>query len=92
MRTRRESAGFFLLLSVLAAAVFLGGGFAMRSRMDADAKRLAEVRQQQQALIDEIGDLERRIQFAQTDAFVENAARSEGYLRPGDIRYMSGGK
>ncbi|MDO4355661.1 MAG: septum formation initiator family protein [Clostridia bacterium] len=83
---------FFLILSVIAALVFVAGTTMVRMRMNRDAQRLAEVRLEQQALVDEIGRLEQQIEYVQTDDYVENAAREElGLIMPGEIRYMSDG-
>lgn len=90
MRGRTAQPRFFLILSVLAALVFLAGTAMVQVRMKQDARRLAEVRQEQQALVDEISWLEQQIEYVQTDEYVENAAREElGLIMPGEIRYMS---
>lgn len=92
MHGRTAQPRFFLILSVIAALVFVAGTAMVRVRMNRDAQRLAEVRLEQQALVDEIGRLEQQIEYVQTDDYVEEAAREElGLIMPGEIRYMSDG-
>lgn len=92
MSGRTAKPRFFVLLSVIAAMVFVAGIAAVRVRMDRDAELLQQIRMEQQALVDEIGELEREIEYVQTDEYIENAAREElGLIMPGEIRYMNGG-
>ena len=92
MHGRTAQPRFFVILSVIAALVFVAGTTMVRTRMMQDARRLAEVRLEQQALVDEISHLEQQIEYVQTDEYVENAARDElGLIMPGEIRYMSDG-
>lgn len=92
MQIRRAQPRFFLLLALIAALVFAAGTGMVNMRMRQDARRLAEVRREQQALVDEISRLEQEIQYVQTDDYVKNAARDElGLIMPGEIRYMSDG-
>lgn len=92
MHGRTAQPRFFVILSVIAALVFVAGTTMVRARMKQDARRLAEVRLEQQALVDEISQLEQQIEYVQTDEYVENAARDElGLIMPGEIRYMSDG-
>lgn len=92
MHGRTAQPRFFVILSVIAALVFVAGTTMVRTRMMQDARRLAEVRLEQQALVDEISQLEQQIEYVQTDEYVENAARDElGLIMPGEIRYMSDG-
>lgn len=82
---------FFILLSVIAVAVFFAGTLAVRARMERNAELLRQIRQEQQALVDQYGQLEKDIEYAQTDAYIENRVREElGWIKPGEIRYMSG--
>ena len=92
MHGRTAQPRLFVILSVIAALVFVAGTTMVRTRMMQDARRLAEVRLEQQALVDEISQLEQQIEYVQTDEYVENAARDElGLIMPGEIRYMSDG-
>lgn len=93
MHGRTAQPRFFVILSVIAALVFVAGTTMVRTRMMQDARRLAEVRLEQQALVaDLIHQLEQQIEYVQTDEYVENAARDElGLIMPGEIRYMSDG-
>lgn len=92
MHGRTAKPRFFILLSVIAALVFAGGIAAVRVRMDRDAELLQQIRMEQQALVDEIGELEQEIEYVQTDEYIENAACEElGLIMPGEIRYMNGG-
>lgn len=82
---------FFILLSLIAVMVFAAGTLAVKARMDRNAETLRQIRQEQQALVDELGQLEDDIEYAQTDAYIENAARETlELIMPGEIRYMSG--
>ena len=91
MQGRKAKPRFFILMSVVAALVFVAGTTAVRVRMDQDAELLQQIRMEQQALVDEIGQLEQEIEYSQTDEYIENAAREElGWLMPGEIRYMPG--
>ena len=54
MHGRTAQPRFFVILSVIAALVFVAGTTMVRTRMMQDARRLAEVRLEQQALVDEI--------------------------------------
>ena len=92
MHGRTAQPRFFVILSVIAALVFVAGTTMVRTRMMQDARRLAEVRLEQQALVDEISQLEQQIEYVQKDEYVENAARDElGLIMPGEIRYKSDG-
>ena len=82
---------FYILLSVIAVLVFCAGTMAVRARMNHNAELLRQIRQEQQALVDEIDRLEQEIEYSQTDEYIENAAREElGWLMPGEIRSMPG--
>lgn len=92
MQGRRTQPRFFLLMSVIAALVFVAGTAAVRVRMDQDAELLQQIRMEQQALVDEIGQLEQEIEYVKSDEYIENAARDElGWIKPGEIRYMTTG-
>lgn len=92
MQRRTAQPRFFILLSVIAALVFFAGTTAVRVRMNQDAELLQQIRMEQQALVDEIGQLEQEIEYVQTDEYIENAARDElGWIMPGEIRYMTTG-
>lgn len=89
MQRRTVRPRFFILMSVIAVLVFCAGTMAVNARMNQNAELLRRIRQEQQALVDEIGRLEQEIEYAQTDDYIENAAREElGWIMPGEIRYM----
>ena len=89
MKRKTVRPRFFVLLSLIAVAVFCAGTMAVRARMDQNAELLKQVRQEQQALVDELDRLEEEIEYAQTEEYIENAAREElKWLKPGEIRYM----
>ena len=92
MQGRKAKPRFFILMSVVAALVFVAGTTAVRVRMDQDAELLQQIRMEQQALVDEIGQLEQEIEYVQSDEYIENAARDElGWIKPGELRYMTTG-
>jgi cell division protein FtsB len=89
MNNREAKPRFFVLLSVIAALVFAVGVMAVRGRMARDAEVLQQLRREQQTLVDSISELEDELEYAQTDEYVENAAREElNMIMPGEIRYM----
>ena len=89
MNNREAKPRFFVLLSVIAALVFAVGVIAVRGRMARDAEVLQQLRREQQTLVDSISELEDELEYAQTDEYVENAAREElNMIMPGEIRYM----
>lgn len=80
---------FFLILALIAAVVFAAGTWAVRARMDQNAQLIRQIRQEQQALVDELARLEEELEYVQTEEYIENAARDElNWLMPGEIRYM----
>ena len=103
MHGRTAQPRFFVILSVIAALVFVAGTTMVRTRMMQDARRLAEVRLEQQALVDEISQLEQQIELRRSEnedlaqllaqgdlnAFVEKRARDEdlGYVYPDERVY-----
>jgi cell division protein FtsB len=82
---------FWLVLALLALAVFGISFLVANHRLQADAAALAAKTAQCDQIVREIGELEKQIAFAQTDEYVERAARDDlGLLKPGEVRYVNG--
>ena len=75
------------------SAVFLCaavGVLYFQASLRGGAARLAARKAERDALVAEIGALQRQVDFVQTDAYAERAARDElGLIMPGEIRYVS---
>lgn len=81
-----------MFLSVVAALVFAGSVMAVQYRIDQETETLMRVRQEQQALIDDLALLDQEIRYVQTDDYIIDAARDDlGMINPGEIRYMTDG-
>ena len=51
---------------------------------------MSALTEQRDQLVREIGELQEEIDFVQTDAYVERAARDElGLIMPGEVRYVN---
>ena len=60
------------------------------SRLDAASAQVSALTEQRDQLVREIGELQEEIDFVQTDAYVERAARDElGLIMPGEVRYVN---
>ena len=82
---------FWLLLSLTAALVFSVSLLVTHSRLDAASAQVSALTEQRDQLVREIGELQEEIDFVQTDAYVERAARDElGLIMPGEVRYVNG--
>lgn len=83
---------FWLMMS-LAAAVVFAGTFAVTGHKLSQVERALEQRiDQRDEIVREIGQIEERIAFVQTDEYVERMARDTlGLIKPGEIRYVSSG-
>ncbi|HIU34019.1 MAG TPA: septum formation initiator family protein [Candidatus Pullichristensenella excrementigallinarum] len=83
---------FYLLLAGLLVIGFSISYLVANSRLSAASDALASKIAQRDEIVQEIGELEKEIAFAQTDEYVERAARDElGLIMPGEIRYVSSG-
>ena len=81
---------FWLMLSLTAALVFSVSFLVARNRLDAAAAEAAALEAQRDQLVREIGTLQDEINFAQTDEYIERAARDElGLIMPGEVRYVN---
>ena len=81
---------FWLMLSLTAAVVFSVSFLVARNRLDAAAAEVAALEAQRDQLVREIGTLQDEINFAQTDEYIERAARDElGLIMPGEVRYVN---
>ena len=81
---------FWLMLSLTAALVFSVSFLVARNRLDAAAAKVAALEAQRDQLVREIGTLQDEINFAQTDEYIERAARDElGLIMPGEVRYVN---
>ena len=90
MRRFRFSPKFyFIAFAVLFVCLGLSFGMTQMRLRDGEA-RLAEKTAERDAMVAEIGALQNAIDFAQTDAYIERAARDElGLIMPGEVRYVS---
>lgn len=89
-RKYRAKPRFWLMLSLVAAIVLCVGFFVTRQRLNAEAGQTKELIAQRDQIVQEIGALESEIAFAQTDEYVERAARdSLGLIMPGEVRYVN---
>lgn len=92
MRSRKIKPRFFVIVSLMTALFFFGGVKVVQMRIDQEAKQLARVRLEQQALVDAVNELEAEIEYVQSDEYIKDAARDDlGMIMPGEIRYMSDG-
>ena len=90
MRRLHVRPRFWLLLSLTAALVFCVSLLVAQSRLNAAGAQVDALTQQRDALVREIGELQEEIDFVQTDAYVERAARDElGLIMPGEVRYVN---
>ena len=89
-RKYRARPRFWLTLALVTFAVF-GVSFLVAShRLNADAATLRAKTAARDGIAQEIGALEKQIAFAETDEYVERAARDDlGLIRPGEIRYVN---
>lgn len=80
---------YWIMLALLVIALLASYAVA-EGRLREGRATLAEREDARDALVAEIGDLQKQIDFAQTDAYVERVARDElGLLMPGEVRYVS---
>ncbi len=80
----------FVLIVLAALTIFFGVAYIVQS---AQVRRLNKEAAEVQALVvaaqDKTKELERRLEFSNTDEYVEQEARRRfGYLGPGEIRFM----
>lgn len=81
---------FWVMLSLTAALVFSVSFLVTRARLDAQVARVQERTAERDQIVREIGELEKEIEFVQTDEYVERAARDElGLIMPGEMRYVN---
>ena len=80
---------FWVMLSLTAALVFSVSFLVTRARLDAQVARVQERTAERDQIVREIGELEKEIEFVQTDEYVERAARDElGLIMPVDVLYV----
>lgn len=90
MHARQVCPRFWLLLTLTAALVFSISFLVTRGRLDAASVQVESLTAQRDQLVAEIGELQEEIDFVQTDAYVERAARDElGLIMPGEVRYVN---
>ena len=81
----------FFVIAFVVLAIVMGASYCVeRSMLRADAERLQRKTAERNALASEIDQLQKQIDFAQTDAYIERVARDElGLIMPGEVRYVS---
>ena len=81
----------FYILAFAALAICLGLSFGVTQvKLRQGDARLAAKKAERDALVARIGELQREVDYAQTDEYVERLARDELQLiMPGEIRYVS---
>ena len=88
-RRHRVKPRFWVFLMVLTISVSIGGRAVINEDLARKAEHLETLKARYVYLSDEIDELESSIDFARTDAYVEQMARVQlGWLMPGDIRYV----
>ncbi|NLF27691.1 MAG: hypothetical protein GX592_07305 [Clostridiales bacterium] len=92
-RKYRARPRFWVALALVAFAVFGVSFLVFSHRLSADASTLRAKTKARDEIAQEIGALEKQISFAETDEYVERAARDDlGLIRPGEIRYVNAGQ
>ncbi|MDL2206096.1 septum formation initiator family protein [Eubacteriales bacterium OttesenSCG-928-N13] len=90
-RKRTVKPRFWLMLMGILLVVFLGVYVSQTSYMNHQDDQIAQLQQQRDDAANENAELERKINFSKTDAYVERVAREEfGLIKPGEIRFVAG--
>ncbi|MGI6239859.1 MAG: FtsB family cell division protein [Christensenellales bacterium] len=91
MRRYRVNARFYAVVAVALAIVFGVSFFVARGRLMDAARALEEKQAQRSAVSQQVGALQDELTYAQTDDYIERAARDElGMIYPGEFRYVGG--
>ncbi len=81
---------FMLLMSlgvVVGFALVYAGGQRYARQQD---EVIAQLELKRQQMVEQNNELQRKIEFAKTDEYVERIAREElGLLKPGEVRYVT---
>lgn len=79
-----------MLLMTALAAVFLCVYVSQGRFLQSQAERIKVLEGQKQEELEKNAELERKIAFAKTDAYVERVARDElGLVKEGEIRFVA---
>lgn len=80
---------YLMMLAILLVVMSISFGV-IESGMRRGRAVLAEKKAERDALVGEIGNLQKEIDFAQTDAYIERVARDElGLIMPNEVRYVT---
>ena len=81
---------FVICVTLLVFGVSLG---VLQHRCAQGARQLGEIRAYRDSLRLQADALTERLEYAQTDAYVERVARDElGMIMPGEVRYVNGAR
>jgi cell division protein FtsB len=83
---------FWLLMIAVMAIVFSGVYISQGQYLSSQAESVQTLEQQKAQALDENAALQRKIDFAKTDEYIERVAREQlGLLKKNEVRYVTGG-
>lgn len=90
---RRKATPKFWTFMIITMLVIFGCCFAVAWNQYARGKnRLEQVEAYRDELVQQVDELSEELEYAQTDDYIERAARDElGMIKPGEVRYVSSG-
>ncbi len=89
-RLLRMNPKYWIAIVLLLVVLFAGGYAAQQRQLDAMLATAENLTAEQEQLVNEILRLQRKIEFTQTDEFIEREARSKlGLVNEGEILFKS---
>ncbi len=89
-RPLRMNPKYWIGIVVLLAVLFTSGYISQQRQLDDMLVTAEELTAEQEQLVSDILRLQRKIEFAQTDEFIEREARSKlGLIHEGEILFKS---
>lgn len=83
---------FWLLMIAVMAIVFCGVYISQGQYLTSQAESVQALERQKAQALDENAALQRKIDFAKTDEYIERVAREQlGLLKKNEVRYVTGG-
>lgn len=89
---RKTTPKFWAFMIITMLVIFICCFIVVWNQYARGRNRLEQVEAYRDELVQQVEDLSEELEYAQTDDYIERAARDElGMIKPGEVRYVNSG-
>lgn len=89
---RKTTPKFWAFMIITMLVIFICCFIVVWNQYAQGRNRLEQVEAYRDELVQQVEDLSEELEYAQTDDYIERAARDElGMIKPGEVRYVNSG-